>query len=471
VSLEKKRHINLNKNLVEKKKLIERLKNLINLDTKMNEKYLDFKEIQKKWFNIGPVSRKENSIIWNNFQHHIKNFYDYLHLNRKFKEIDLKHNEEQKGKIINQSKELIKSKDIIRSYKYYERLKKKWKYEIGPTKKDNDKILNKKFYEIGKKIYNNKIEFDKNKDIILNQNLLKKEAYLKEIIEIIDKVSNTPKEWQKKIKEFEKIKNSLDKIGPIDSNKKKNYWKIYKETIGNYYSSKNLYYKNLKKIYRENILKQKDLIEKAQNIQSNKNIEKSKKEIIIIQKEWKKINPVPYKINQKNYQKFKSTCNYFFNKIDETKANKLKESKKNRASQNKFLKEIEKDKSKKEIDINKLINKWKGLGQADSQTELKFEKTIIKALLSEGFNEKESKIKFLEVKSNTMNNVEKNKKMSGLIKELDNLKKELSTLENNLSFFNEKSKENKLLNKVHKDIQKNKEQINNITSEINILKN
>mgnify|MGYP001242521762 FL=1 len=471
MSLEKKRHINLNKNLVEKKKLIERLKNLINLDTKMNEKYLDFKEIQKKWFNIGPVSRKENSIIWNNFQHHIKNFYDYLHLNRKFKEIDIKHNEEQKGKIINQSKELIKSKDIIRSYKYYERLKKKWKYEIGPTKKDNDKILNKKFSEIGKKIYNNKIEFDKNKDIILNQNLLKKEAYLKEIIEIIDKVSNTPKEWQKKIKEFEKIKNSLDKIGPIHSNKKKIYWKNYKETIGNYYSSKNLYYKNLKKIYRENILKQKDLIEKAQNIQSNKNIEKSKKEIIIIQKEWKKINPVPYKINQKNYQKFKSTCNYFFNKIDETKANKLKESKKNRASQNKFLKEIEKDKSKKEIDINKLINKWKGLGQADSQTELKFEKTIIKALLSEGFNEKESKIKFLEVKSNTMNNVEKNKKMSGLIKELDNLKKELSTLENNLSFFNEKSKENKLLNKVHKDIQKNKEQINNITSEINILKN
>ncbi|SUZ47891.1 uncharacterized protein METZ01_LOCUS745, partial [marine metagenome] len=306
VSLEKKRHINLNKNLVEKKKLIERLKNLINLDTKMNEKYLDFKEIQKKWFNIGPVSRKENSIIWNNFQHHIKNFYDYLHLNRKFKEIDLKHNEEQKGKIINQSKELIKSKDIIRSYKYYERLKKKWKYEIGPTKKDNDKILNKKFSEIGKKIYNNKIEFDKNKDIILNQNLLKKEAYLKEIIEIIDKVSNTPKEWQKKIKEFEKIKNSLDKIGPIHSNKKKIYWKNYKETIGNYYSSKNLYYKNLKKIYRENILKQKDLIEKAQNIQSNKNIEKSKKEIIIIQKEWKKINPVPYKINQKNYQKFKS---------------------------------------------------------------------------------------------------------------------------------------------------------------------
>ena len=118
---------------------------------------------------------------------------------------------------------------------------------------------------------------------------------------------------------MEKNKNSLNKKGPIPSNKKKYYWKNYKETIRDYYSSKNLYYKNLKNIYKENILKQKDLIEKAENLQLNKNIEKSKKEIIIIQKEWKKINPIPYKINQKNYQKFKSICNCFFNKIDEGK--------------------------------------------------------------------------------------------------------------------------------------------------------
>ncbi|MBT6448222.1 MAG: hypothetical protein HOK38_05710, partial [Flavobacteriaceae bacterium] len=172
-----------------------------------------------------------------------------------------------------------------------------------------------------------------------------------------------------------------------------------------------------------------------------------------------------------NYQKFKSICNCFFNKIDEEKASTLQKIKENQVSQNKFLKEIENDKSKKDIDIIKLINEWKELGQADSQTEVKFEKTIIKALVSKGYSKEESKMKIFEIKSNTMNNVEKNKKTSKLIQELDNLKKELSTLENNLSFFNEKSKENKLLNKVHKDIKKNKEQINNITSQIKILKN
>ena len=470
MSIEKNKYINLNKNLEEKKRLIEKLKNLINTDIKINEKYLEFKEIQKKWFSIGPVSRKENSIIWNNFQHHIKNFYDYLHLNRKFKEIDIKYNLEQKEIILKQAKELTKSRDAIKSFKFYERLNKKWKYEIGPTSKEDDKILNKKFIEIGKKISTNKKEFDNNKDQILNENLLNKEAYLKEIDDISNIESKTPNQWKKKIIEFEKIKNLLEKTGPIPSNKKKSFWKNYKESIKNYYSSKNLYYKNLKILYRENILKQKHLIEKAENLQLNEDIVQSKKEIILIQKEWKKTTPVPYKINQKNYQKFKFICNSIFNIIDDKKANKLKENIKIKGSQNKFIKEIENYTSKKEINLENLINEWKKLGQANLENEVKFEKTVIKFLALKGLNKEESKIKFIEVKSNSMNATEKNKKTTELIKELDNLKKKLSTLENNLSFFNEKSKENTLLDKVHKDIKANKEQINLITSQINILK-
>jgi len=462
--------MNLNKNLDEKKELIEKLKNLINLDIKMNEKYLQFKEIQRKWFNIGPVSRRESSIIWNTFQHHIKNFYDYLHLNRKFKEIDSKHNHQQKEIILKKAKELIKENDIIRTYKFYQRLNKRWKYEIGPTDKENDKILNNQFLEIGKKIYNNKREFDNNKDLILEENLLKKEEYIKEIDNITNRESKTPKQWQKKIKDFEEIKNILEKSGPVPSNKSKLFWEKYKKSIKNYYSSKNSYYKSLKKIYRENILKQKNLIEKVQSLKSNKNSENNKKEIIYLQKEWKKINPVPYKVNQKNFKEFKSICNYFFNKVDDLKANELKESKKNKSVQNNFLSEIENDLSSKEINLEKLIIQWGKLGEKDLQTEKKFEKTIIKVLISKGFNKNESKIKFLEFKCNSMNNDEKKLKVSELIKELDNLKKELSTLENNLSFFNEKSKENVLLNKVHKDIKKNKEQINNISFQIEILK-
>ena len=161
---DKNRNIDLKKNLDEKKKLIESLKKLIVLDNKMNEKYLEFKKIQESWFKIGPVPRTNDGIIWNNFQHHVKNFYDYLHLNRKFKEIDIEYNLREKESLIKQASELTKIEDKQKAYKYFERLNKKWKYEIGPIKKENDKDLDKKFSEIGEHIHSNKKEFDKNKN-------------------------------------------------------------------------------------------------------------------------------------------------------------------------------------------------------------------------------------------------------------------------------------------------------------------
>ncbi len=467
--INKNKKIDINKNLNEKKVLIEKLKSLVNLDNKMSEKYLEFKEIQETWFKIGPVPRKDNVIIWNNFQHHIKNFYDYLHLNRKFKEIDLKYNLDQKEKIIQQAEELVKSEDKQKSYKYFERLNKKWKYEIGPTKKETEKDLNKKFNEIGLEIYKNKKEFDKNKDSILLENLLKKESLLNEISVLIEKKCITTKEWQQKIKKFENIKKILEKTGPVPSNKKNNYWKNYKEIIKRYYLSKNIFFKNLKKIYRENIIRQEELISKVERLKKDENLDKNKKEIIVIQKDWRKINPVPYKINEKNWKKFKLLCSNFFDKIDEEKANKIIEIKNNEEKQNNFLKDIELNLSK--INVDEIFMKWNELGSKNKDINNRFEKIINKILQDSGLSSEDSKIKLFEFKTQVMDDNEKNKKIINLNKELEVLNKEVSTLENNLSFFNEKSKENKLLNKFHKDIEKNKKLIENIIFQIKLLKN
>ena len=66
--------INTNQNLVEKEILIDRLKNLIKDDISISKTYQELKKIQSFWFKIGPVPRTKSKIVWNNFQHHIKNF-------------------------------------------------------------------------------------------------------------------------------------------------------------------------------------------------------------------------------------------------------------------------------------------------------------------------------------------------------------------------------------------------------------
>ena len=208
---------------------------------------------------------------------------------------------------------------------------------------------------------------------------------------------------------------------------------------------------------------------KAKILKNTENLEQNKKEIIILQKEWKKINPVPYKVNEKNWKQFKSICNQFFNKIDEEKVIKIQEIKKNQENQNKFIREIEINSSN--INLEELLKKWESLGQKSKENEIKFEKYILKKLKSDGLSVEQSKIKLFEIKTQTMSSNEKDKKILILNKELEKLNKEVSTLENNLSFFNEKSKENKMLNKVYKDIEKNKLNIQNIISQKKLLKN
>ena len=155
--------------------------------------------------------------------------------------------------------------------------------------------------------------------------------------------------------------------------------------------------------------------------------------------------------------------------MDEEKIMKIKETKKNQENQNKFLIEIETNSSN--IELEELLIKWGSLGQKSKENEINFEKHILKKLKSDGLSVEKSKIKLFEIKTQKMNRDEKDKNVIILNKELEKLNKEVSTLENNLSFFSEKSKENKLLNKVHKDIEKNKLHIQNIIYQKKILRN
>ena len=86
----------LEKNYELKEELVDKLRGLTKNTNSISKNYSEFSKIKQKWFEIGPVPRQKNQILWNNFQHHIKNFYDYLNLDRTLKKIDEKYNFEEK---------------------------------------------------------------------------------------------------------------------------------------------------------------------------------------------------------------------------------------------------------------------------------------------------------------------------------------------------------------------------------------
>ena len=459
---------NLDDNLTEKKLLIEKLKELLIIDGSINDKYKEFKKLQNSWFKIGNVPRSQNLILWNNFQHHIKNFYDYLHLNRKFKEIDLEHNLKEKEKIIFNAKKLINNNDQYKASRDFERLKKRWKFELGPVKKENKEKLEKEIKSIEEKLFKKRKEFELNKDAILSTNFNTKESLIKEIESLHQTESKSIKDWQEKIKIFDSIKKNIEHTGPIPRKLKKSFWNNYKKVVREFYSTKNIFFKKIKKVYTENLSKQNSLINEIINISSKDDLEKERQNVISIQKQWKLIKPVPYKANEKNWKNFKNSCDLFFQKISQNKNLKTKENKEFELKQNKLIEDVEKF-SGELVGLEKIFEEYFLNNKLSSEKEKIFFDKIKTQLIKQGLKEEESQNKLNEMKSKFMSYDQKKSEVYKLNLRLDKLKKDLTQQENNLLFFNDKSKENKLLKTVHLKIKNQKLEIEKLIIEKNKL--
>ena len=75
-------------NLQKRLELIEKIKDLLNIERKPNNLYQTFKKYKEQWHNIGQVPITERNNIWETYRHHVKKFYDFLHLNRELRELD-----------------------------------------------------------------------------------------------------------------------------------------------------------------------------------------------------------------------------------------------------------------------------------------------------------------------------------------------------------------------------------------------
>ncbi|KAG1647346.1 hypothetical protein GQR58_030664 [Nymphon striatum] len=90
---------NLKENLAIRLQLIEELKGFVSVEEDINTTYKNFKDVQDRWRKTGPVPRTHYNNVWKTYQHHIEIFYDFLHLNRELRDLDFKHNLEEKQKL------------------------------------------------------------------------------------------------------------------------------------------------------------------------------------------------------------------------------------------------------------------------------------------------------------------------------------------------------------------------------------
>ncbi|PRX49613.1 DUF349 domain-containing protein [Salegentibacter salegens] len=461
----------LNKNLAKRLEIIEELKGLIDVEENINTTYKHFKELQDRWRVAGPIPREKYNDVWNTYHHHVENFYDFLHLNREFRDLDFKHNLDQKLKVIDRAEELAQEDDINRAFRELQMLHKMWKEELGPVAKEFREDIWERFSSATKQIHDKRQEFFNTMDERYEENWKAKQVIIEKIKEIADEEYKSHNKWQQKIKEVEALREAFFNAGKVPRSKNEETWTDFKQNVRRFNRNKNAFYKNLKKQQYDNLEKKKELIKIAEDNKDSDDFKTVTPLMKKIQADWKKIGHVPRKDSDKVWKQFKAACNHYFERMHESRDDENKEEfeafdkKKEMLEQVKSL-ELTGDKKEDLPKIKQFIEDWKNLGRVPHNKrfiEGKFNKVLDQLFNKLDVDHTKAEMLKYENKVQALNDADDDKKLRNehyfLTKKIEETKAEIRQLENNLQFFSNVNEDNPLVQDVHKNIAAQKEQL------------
>ncbi|WP_108868603.1 DUF349 domain-containing protein [Aquimarina aquimarini] len=456
-------------NLKRRLELIEELKGLLNVDENINTTYNHFKSIQERWRNAGPIPRDKYNTVWNTYHHHTENFYDFLHLNREFRDLDFKHNLEQKLKIIERATELAQETDVNRSFRELQLLHKMWKEDLGPVGKEFREPIWEKFSALTKQIHENRQNYFKDLDKVYEKNLEVKREIITKIIGVSIDHPKNHNGWQQKIKEIEALRDDFFKAGKVPSNVNEQTWSDFKTAVRDFNRNKNTFYKGLKKDQFNNLSKKMELIQIAEDNKDSDDYEVTTPLMKKIQSDWKKIGHVPRKDSDRIWKRFKDACNAYFDKIHAERDEANKEEIVALENKQKHLETIKGITLSGDPDadlktIKEDIAVWKTLGRVPykkKNIESEYNKILDKLFQQLNLSRKETELIKYENKLNTLSSQTDDRALRNeqnfIRKKIDEVNGEIRQLENNLLFFKHASDDNPMVMDVNKNIEKHRE--------------
>ncbi len=461
----------LKSNLAQRLEIINELKALVNIEEDINTTYKNFKDLQERWKNAGPIPRANYNDVWRTYHHHIEIFYDFLHLNRELRDLDFKHNYEEKLKIVVRAEELVQTEDLTKAFQELQTLHKIWKEDIGPVGKEHREEIWDRFSNATKLLHQRRQDYYKDLEKIYEQNLEKKNEIIGSISAIATHIASSHKELQQQIREIEKLRDAFFKAGKVPQKVNEKTWSSFKGAVREFNRNKNNYYKNLKKDQQLNLDKKRALLTLAVSLKDSEEWDTTTEEMKRIQNEWKKIGHVPRKYSDKIWKEFKTACNHYFDRLHALKNEAHKEEIENFDRKNACLENLKNfqlsgEKGKDLAAIKAFISEWKEAGRVPfnkKSINTKFNKILDALFKKMDIDRQEAELlKYgnkIQQLANNDNDYAISNERTFIRRKIDESKNEIRQLENNLQFFSNASEDNPLVKEVIKNIDNHKESL------------
>jgi hypothetical protein len=271
------------------------------------------------------------------------------------------------------------------------------------------------------------------------------------------------KEWQNAINRFNTLRDQFKGVGYVPAKESKTTWQKFREIGREFMQLKNVFYKDQKKEYNQNIDKKKNLIQTSKEILESETWDSKTQEMKDIQSQWRTIGFVPRKLDNKFWTEFSDIHKVYFDRL---KSGYQKLSPEQETLHKEKLNHIEKLKAAKFSNNLDTLKKeyldywdsWQAFSRLDSSKDekmnLSFSNTllaVVKKVAIEKIAKKEvlNDLNILILQSDP-DRLQQNLQEARTI--VNSLKSELTQLENNLEFFSNSSSENPLFKNVAKQV-------------------
>jgi hypothetical protein len=476
--LEEKKH----DNLLEKQKILEELKDLVNRKEDVNRTFQEFRELQKKWHAIGMVPQQAVKDVWENYHLYVEQFYDHIKINKELRDLDLKKNLEAKIELCEKAEELLLDHSVINAFRLLQRYHDQWR-EIGPVPLDQKEVIWDRFKEVTHQINKKHQEHFDHLREGQKKNLEAKIALCEKAEAISAEEMKSLHDMDRLTKEMLELQRMWKTIGFAPKKDNNKIYQRFRSACDTFFSKKREYNAANREVMSENLQQKLDLCVQAEALQESTDWKKTTDELIVLQKRWKEIGPVPRKQYDSLWRRFRKACDNFFRRKSDYFSNIDTKYEDNLKKKLDLIERIENFKAPE--NVNEALNKlkefqreWTEIGFVPIKSKEEIQKNY-RAALDKHFDslkmddKKKNMVRFkqklegLSSRQNASNKIsfEREKFMT----KLKQLESDIVLWENNIGFFAKSKNADAMVKEFREKIEQGKVQIKLLEEKINLI--
>lgn len=311
------------KNFAVKTQLLQRLRELVDAD-ESNAKnpgtsWQEFKKIQDEWKAAGNIASPHNSTLWATFHALIDRYYSNRNIYYELKELDRKKNLQLKGELVEKVEALAQSLEgqsltraiLEEANAHFDEYK-----HIGPCPKAEQEVLWQRMKVALDTLHDARRAQTEEQKQILSQNYEIKSKIYETLVPFTAFTSSSINEWNEKTKEVVALQDQwVNAKGQMLREEGRELSKKFWATLKTFFHNKGEFFRQLESKREQNLKLKTELCEAVEAIiETGEDSAANTDKVIALQKQWKQIGQVPEKFKDSIFDRFKKSCDAYFDR-------------------------------------------------------------------------------------------------------------------------------------------------------------